>query len=92
MFFGGILYYILVPQEEFLSEQYLLSAISLIMISMVISTFLEVIRFFIRRMKEKRTNVKIKQDPLWFKIYEGGFSIWILVIILFGINLILNLG
>ena len=54
-----------------------------IFVNLGISLPLETIRLFFRKRKEHKTGVVSKQDPFWFKVIEGGFSIWILFFVSF---------
>ena len=58
-------------------------AVYYILVNLSISLFLESIRYLIRKIKERNTRVVSNQDPFWFKVIEGGFSIWILFFVSF---------
>jgi len=55
--------------------------------AIILSLVLETIRYFFRKRKEEKTGVREIRDPFWFEVLEGGFSIWLLIMFLLGLNI-----
>jgi len=67
----------------------IISSIVFICSCLSLSLILEGFRFYWRANKARKEGVRKIFDPFWFQVLEGGFGIWIIVIvILFGIRII----
>ena len=64
-------------------------ALAIMLQAIFLSLVLETIRYFFRKRKERKTRIKKIRDPFWFEVLEGGFSIWLLIMILTGVNIFL---
>ena len=78
MMAGGVLYYYFnYPKNS--TFQLIIAAVLTALCCLFISLLLELFRLYRRQAKEHKTGEKIIVDPLWFLIWEGGFSIWLIL-------------
>ena len=56
------------------------------LLAILLSLVLEAIRYSFRKRRERKSGIKEIRDPFWFEVLEGGFSIWILMILSVMIN------
>ncbi len=79
MLVGGAIFHAAFVNSELPIIALVYTSVGFMILCTVLSLILEVFRDFSRKRKEAKTGKFTKQDPLWFKTIEGGFSIWILL-------------
>jgi hypothetical protein len=77
--FGNFLYtYFFYPKFHFSSR--VLSIFTLLFIPFVINAFIEVFTVLFSKIRKSEPK---KKNPLWYRLIEGTFSIWVVLIIIF---------
>lgn len=90
MLLGGAAYayfFPIVPPSAFSLG---ITGVTYSVMALLMSTILEIFRYFIRQRRERKAEIKTRYDPFWFQVLEGGFAIWLLMmgVIIFGNHVI----
>jgi hypothetical protein len=77
MFIGGMVYYYLTLETTMRWYQVPILSINLIFACIILSLFSEFVQYIFRRIKNKPNK---DTDPFLFRLIEGGFAFWIILI------------
>lgn len=78
MLIGGVLYFYHANPTH-TTYQLIIASVILTLFCLFVSLVLELIRFWMRQRRAQKIGQQMVMDPLWFLIWEGGFSIWLIL-------------